>query len=76
LTFIGWNDRGPAISLEAYRRRYLEEMREQKDRIARLAQRVAAGERLALLCSSACVDPLRCHRTLLKKLIEAAAPTS
>jgi uncharacterized protein YeaO (DUF488 family) len=71
-----YGKRGPAISFEAYRGRYLEEIREQNDRIACLAQRVAAGERLSLLCSSACIDPLRCHRTLLKELIEAAARSS
>ena len=62
---------GPPISFEVYRRRYLEEMSAQQDRIADLARRLAAGEPLALLCSSACVDPRQCHRTLLKDLIEA-----
>jgi len=63
---------GPPISLEVYRRRYLEEMSAQQERIDDLADRLAAGEPLALLCSSACVDSRRCHRTLLKELIEAA----
>jgi len=45
-------------------------MRAQQDRIDDLARRVVAGEPLALLCSSACVDSQRCHRTLLKELIE------
>jgi uncharacterized protein YeaO (DUF488 family) len=68
-----YGKRGPPISLDVYRRRYLDEMNAQQDRIADLAQRLAGGEPLALLCSSACVDPRRCHRTLLKELIEAAA---
>lgn len=61
---------GPPISLEEYRVRYLKEMQDQKERIADLARRVAAGETITLLCSSACVNELHCHRTLLKKLIE------
>jgi uncharacterized protein YeaO (DUF488 family) len=61
---------GPPIGWEAYRRRYLEEMNEQKDKIAELAQRVARGETITLLCSSACQDASHCHRTLLGKLIE------
>jgi len=39
-------------------------------RIRDLARRVAAGETITLLCSSACTDPERCHRTLLARLIE------
>jgi hypothetical protein len=37
------------------------------------AERLAAGESMTLLCSSACVDPARCHRTLLKALLEREA---
>jgi hypothetical protein len=39
-------------------------------RIRDLARRAAAGEAITLLCSSACHDPTRCHRTLLARLIE------
>ena len=55
----------------SYVPRYLEEMRggAQVWRIRALAQRVAAGETVTLLCSSACTDPARCHRTLLARLI-------
>ena len=63
---------GEPIDWKEYRRRYLKEMKDQKERIADLARRVAAGETITLLCSSACVDAERCHRTLLKKLIEKA----
>ncbi len=35
-----------------------------------LRQRVAAGETLTLLCSSACDREARCHRSLLRELIE------
>ena len=60
---------GEPIGWEEYRRRYLQEMKSQKERIAELARRVAEGETITLLCSSACVDPAHCHRTLLKDLI-------
>ena len=69
-----YGKRGPALAWPEYRRRYLAEMRAQRQAIAALAQRVAAGERITLLCSSACSDPRRCHRTLLKELIESALP--
>jgi uncharacterized protein YeaO (DUF488 family) len=62
---------GPPIGWTEYRRRYLAEMRSAADAIGALAARVAAGETVTLLCSSACHDPERCHRTLLKQLIEA-----
>ena len=61
---------GPPISLEDYRRRYLEEMQAQTEMIDELAALVAEGKTITLLCSSACTDPARCHRTLLKELIE------
>ena len=64
--------RGAApLSWPHYRKRYLAEMREQAAAIDELARRVASGETLALLCSSACTDPEHCHRTLLAGLIEA-----
>src|SRR5687768_5806701 len=45
-----------AIGFEAYRRRYLEEMAQDPGRfyLRAMAGRVAAGETLTLLCSSAC----------------------
>ena len=63
---------GPPLPFAEYVPRYLEEMRGQVFRIRALADRAAAGETITLLCSSACVDPARCHRTLLKGLVEAA----
>jgi uncharacterized protein YeaO (DUF488 family) len=60
---------GPPIGWTDYQRRYLAEMREQGEAIASLAQRVAGGERITLLCSSACLDPSRCHRSLLANLV-------
>src|SRR5688572_26851805 len=63
---------GVPLNWPAYRNRYLLEMRQQRDRIAELARRAAAGETITLLCSSACTRESRCHRSLLKELIEAA----
>jgi uncharacterized protein YeaO (DUF488 family) len=63
---------GPPISFSEYIPRYLEEMGGQTFRIRALADRVGAGETVTLLCSSACTDPERCHRTLLARLIEEA----
>ena len=75
---------GPSVALHAaaygkgvlqipwatYRVKYLTEMRQQRERIAELARRVAGGESITLLCSSACDRESRCHRSLLKELIE------
>jgi uncharacterized protein YeaO (DUF488 family) len=63
---------GSPIGWAEYRRRYLVEMTEQREAIAALAARVAAGEMMTLLCSSACTDPERCHRSLLKALVGGA----
>ena len=63
-TPIGWDE---------YRRRYLEEMQEQRESIDMLAEKVAAGRTITLLCSSACTDETHCHRTLLRHLIEERA---
>jgi uncharacterized protein YeaO (DUF488 family) len=61
---------GPPIGWEEYRKLYLEEIRQQGEKIAELARRVAGGETITLLCSSACTDPAHCHRTLLQQQIE------
>jgi uncharacterized protein YeaO (DUF488 family) len=60
------------LAWDEYARRYRQEMQgqEQQDSIAVLAEKVAAGATITLLCSSACKDPAQCHRTLLKELIE------
>ena len=53
------------INWEEYRRRYLAEMtgEEQKESIAILAEQVALGKTITLLCSTACDDARHCHRT-------------
>ena len=70
--FYGKN--GMPINWPTYRKRYLKEMEEQREKIAELAGRVAAGETITLLCSSACTNAAQCHRTLLKQLIEDMLP--
>jgi uncharacterized protein YeaO (DUF488 family) len=56
-----------------YERRYLAEMKGARaDYFIRgLAGRLSAGERLTLLCSSACNDEAHCHRRVLAGLIRA-----
>ena len=60
----------PPIGWQQYRARYLREMKEQISTITELAKRAADGETITLLCSSACILESRCHRSLLKALIE------
>jgi uncharacterized protein YeaO (DUF488 family) len=62
------------LTWSEYTKRYLQEMEDTKPAfyIKALAQRVASGEPITLLCSSACTDETHCHRTLLKALIESA----
>jgi uncharacterized protein YeaO (DUF488 family) len=67
--FYDKHGQGP-LTWDEYRRRYLEEMKEQAEEIDLLAEMVAGGKTLTLLCSSACDDATHCHRTLLKELIE------
>jgi uncharacterized protein YeaO (DUF488 family) len=69
-----YGKRGNPIAWPTYRTMYLREMRAQAALIQTLAQRVAAGETITLLCSSSCTREARCHRSLLKELIEAALP--
>lgn len=61
------------LSWSEYRKRYLAEMQQPKPSfyIRALRERVKSGEGITLLCSSACEDENRCHRSLLKELIEA-----
>lgn len=69
----GKNERGEPIPWDAYVARYLEEMSRQRFWIEGFAKRIREGETITLLCSSACVDPARCHRTLLADMLERAA---
>ncbi|MEZ0267487.1 MAG: DUF488 domain-containing protein [Phycisphaerae bacterium] len=90
-TWDAWDkDLAPSVDLHAaaygkagrltldwntYRLRYLKEMAAQRPRIAVLAARVKSGETITLLCSSQCTREDRCHRSLLKQLIEREIAT-
>jgi uncharacterized protein YeaO (DUF488 family) len=63
---------GPPLPWPEFRSIYLAEMEDQRPAIAGLAARVARGETITLLCSSACTDPECCHRSLLRGLVAAA----
>jgi uncharacterized protein YeaO (DUF488 family) len=63
----------PPIDFAEYERRFLEEMKPRGFWIDGFAARVRAGETVTLLCSSACVDEARCHRSIVKQLLEASA---
>lgn len=60
---------GVEITWDQYRTKFLEQMRGQEMHIEALARRVLRGEKLTLLCSNACIDPARCHRTLVIELV-------
>jgi uncharacterized protein YeaO (DUF488 family) len=64
---------GAPITWDEYERRYLDEIKAARVFIRSLVDRVRRGERVTLLCSSACVDPARCHRTLLGAIVEREA---
>jgi uncharacterized protein YeaO (DUF488 family) len=59
------------IPWDRYRVRYLAQQRTNAAKISELAERVRRGETITLLCSSACERESRCHRSLLRELIEA-----
>jgi len=61
---------GEGIGWATYRRLYVVEMQKQKAAIAELARRATAGETITLLCASSCLRESRCHRSVLKELIE------
>jgi uncharacterized protein YeaO (DUF488 family) len=58
------------LSWDIYRQRYLKEMLAQRAKIQALAERVKDGETITLLCSAQCTREDRCHRSLLKMLVE------
>jgi len=62
-----WRQR--RIPWEEFARRYREEMRAREGLLTSWAQRAARGT-LTLLCS--CADEARCHRALLRDLLEEA----
>ena len=66
-------DGRPRIEWSEYERRFLVEMQRHRFWIDGFAARLRKGETITLLCSSACVEPERCHRTLVQRLVEDAA---
>lgn len=64
---------GPPLAFADYERRYREEMTRQRYWIEGFAAHLRRGDTITLLCSSACTDPARCHRTLLATMLEVAA---
>ncbi|MBX3187689.1 MAG: DUF488 family protein [Labilithrix sp.] len=58
------------IAFEEYERRFRQEMTRQKFWLEGFAAHVRRGDTITLLCSSACVDEARCHRTIVKELLE------
>jgi uncharacterized protein YeaO (DUF488 family) len=60
---------GPPLDWSQYRLRFLDEMTGQRFRLKALATRHQSRETITLLCSSACQDPARCHRTILVELL-------
>ena len=64
-------NRAAPITFEQYKRRYLTEMQKNipNNLIVCLARIVALGGKITLLCSSACTNENKCHRSLLKELI-------
>ena len=68
-----YTDSSTPITWERYRVRYLQEQRQNKELIELLAKRVRDGETITLLCSSACTREPRCHRSLLRQLIEKSS---
>ena len=60
---------GIEITWEQYQSTFLQQMRAQQMHIEALALRVGRGEKITLLCSSACTDAARCHRTLVIALV-------
>lgn len=65
-----YGKQGAPIAWDEYTRRYLVEMEASRFWWRSYAELVRRGEPLTLLCSSACTDPQRCHRTLLAALIQ------
>jgi uncharacterized protein YeaO (DUF488 family) len=61
---------GLPVTWDVYRATYLREMKAQGQAIEALARRLASGENLTLLCSSTCLRETRCHRSLLRELLE------
>ncbi|MDB4973615.1 MAG: hypothetical protein JWN48_1956 [Myxococcaceae bacterium] len=72
-------DGSPRLPFEEYERRFRLEMEASRFWIEGFARNLRDGQTITLLCSSACVDEARCHRSIVKQLLEQAlepAPTA
>jgi uncharacterized protein YeaO (DUF488 family) len=67
-----YGKQGLKIGWDLYRRKFLQEMKgvEARARLDELAAKIARGESIVLLCSSACERESRCHRSLLAEILE------
>jgi uncharacterized protein YeaO (DUF488 family) len=65
-----YTDDASKIRWPQYRRHYVSEQKKNHELIRSLAQKVRDGETITLLCSSACIRESRCHRSILRELIE------
>ncbi len=68
-----FRDKTAPLPWEEFRRRYLEEMQSQEELVDGLADLVAEGKTITLLCSSSCSDEKHCHRSILKDLVDEKA---
>jgi uncharacterized protein YeaO (DUF488 family) len=64
---------GEPIGWDEYARRFREEMEGRNFFLDGFAERVRRGETITLLCASSCVDPAKCHRSIVKEMLEARA---
>jgi uncharacterized protein YeaO (DUF488 family) len=67
--FYGKHGRSPTTWAD-WAHRYREEMKAQDELIEGLAELVAEGKTITLLCSRSCPKASHCHRSLLKQMIE------
>lgn len=61
------------LEFAEYSQLFRSEMASRRYWIESFATRVREGDTITLLCSSACEDESRCHRSIIKELIESAA---
>jgi uncharacterized protein YeaO (DUF488 family) len=66
----------PKATWAEWQHRYIAEMVKQSEMIDALAELVAEGKTVTLLCSQSCNDETHCHRSLLRQLIEARVPAA
>lgn len=72
-----YGKQGPPIGWEEYAERYRKEIAERppevQEQIETLVELLREGKTITLLCSSACTDESRCHRSLLREILERRA---